>query len=88
MRSLDGLRQLVATITRGSSAAHLAASIEADLGEYRDGLPRDDTAILVVQVPESPGPTESNRIAGEERRSGLRHDIQCHGDRFANGVTG
>lgn len=57
---LDGLRQLVATVPRGSSAAHLAASIEAHLSEYRDGLPRDDTAILVIQVPEaplSPGPT-------------------------------
>ena len=53
---LDGLRQLVATVTRGSSAAHLAASIEAQLSEYRDGLPRDDTAILVVQVPQSPEP--------------------------------
>ena len=51
---VDGLRQLVAAVTRGSSAAHLAASIEAHLSKYRDGLPRDDTAILVVQVPESP----------------------------------
>ncbi len=54
---VDGLRQLVGTVTRGSSAAHLAASIEAHLSEYRDGLPRDDTTILVVQVPEPPGPT-------------------------------
>jgi phosphoserine phosphatase RsbU/P len=53
---LDGLRRLVATLTRGSSAAHLAASIEAHLSEYREGLPRDDTAILVVQVPEPPAP--------------------------------
>jgi serine phosphatase RsbU (regulator of sigma subunit) len=54
---VDGLRRLVATATRGSSAAHLAATIEAHLSDYRDGLPRDDTAILVVHMPESPGPT-------------------------------
>jgi sigma-B regulation protein RsbU (phosphoserine phosphatase) len=53
---VDGLRRLVATVARGSSAAHLAATIEAHLSEFRDGLPRDDTAVLVVQVPESPGP--------------------------------
>ena len=52
----DGLRRLIAGVERGSSAAHMAASIEAHVGEYRDGLPRDDTAILVVQVPESPEP--------------------------------
>lgn len=48
---VEGLRQLVASAAAGSSAAHLAAFIEAQVGEYRDGLPRDDTAILVVHVP-------------------------------------
>lgn len=56
---IDGLRHLIAGIARGSTAAHLAATIEAHVGEYRDGLPRDDTAILVVQVPESPPPESS-----------------------------
>ena len=51
---LEGLSRLVASAAPGSSAAHLAAYVEAHVGEYRDGLPRDDTAILVVQVPESP----------------------------------
>lgn len=51
---VDGLRQLVGTVTCGSSAAYMAASIEAHLSEYRDGLPLDDTAILVAQVPELP----------------------------------
>ena len=48
---VDGLRQLIAMAGRGSSAAHLAAFLEARVGEYRDGLPRDDTAILVVHMP-------------------------------------
>ena len=48
---VDGLRRLVASADAGSSAAHLAAFIEAHVSEYRDGLPRDDTAILVVHVP-------------------------------------
>jgi serine phosphatase RsbU (regulator of sigma subunit) len=52
----EGLGRLVAGIPRGTSAAHLAATIEAQVGEYRGGLPRDDTAILVVQVPE-PAPS-------------------------------
>lgn len=53
---VDGLRQLIAGIAPGSSAAHMAASIEAHVGDYRDGPPRDDTAILVVQVPKSQQP--------------------------------
>ncbi|MEA2826029.1 MAG: hypothetical protein QOG43_468 [Actinomycetota bacterium] len=51
---VDGLRRLIAGAGAGSSAAHLAAFIEAQVGEYRDGLPRDDTAILVVHVPPVP----------------------------------
>ncbi|MGH9155373.1 MAG: PP2C family protein-serine/threonine phosphatase [Acidimicrobiales bacterium] len=51
---VEGLRQLIAGATAGS-AAHLAALIEAHVGDYRDGLPRDDTAILVVQVPLASG---------------------------------
>ncbi len=48
---VDGLRQLIASAGAGGSAAHLAGFIEAQIGKYRDGLPRDDTAILVVHVP-------------------------------------
>ncbi len=39
----------------GGSAAHMVAYVEAHVGDYRDGPPRDDTAILVVQVPEPLG---------------------------------
>ncbi len=51
---IEGLRAVVADVPLGSSAAHLGSVIEAYVGEYRDGLPRDDTAILVVQVPLAP----------------------------------
>lgn len=55
---VEGLRNLIASVDRASSAAHLVAFIEASVGEYRDGLPRDDTAILVVRAPDAPAPAD------------------------------
>jgi hypothetical protein len=47
---VHGLRRLISNTGSGSSAAHLAIFIEAQVSECRDGLPWDDNAVLVVHV--------------------------------------
>ncbi|MGI9032479.1 MAG: hypothetical protein ACR2HY_02125 [Acidimicrobiales bacterium] len=56
---VDGLCQFIAGNALSSTAAHMAASIEAHVSDYRDGLPRDDTAILAVRMPASQRPKAS-----------------------------
>ncbi|GAC1323165.1 MAG: hypothetical protein NVSMB13_02670 [Mycobacteriales bacterium] len=55
------LAALVAAIPAHADAARIAADIEADVLDFGGPEPVDDTAILVIRVPEGPSPADRAR---------------------------
>ncbi len=52
----ERLAALVAGVSARASAGQIAAAIEADVLDFGGPEPADDTAILVIRVPEDPSP--------------------------------